>query len=329
MRGEGIICPPGHYVLTENITTLQKQLNYNGDLPGSFCIDLAGHTFTGATRAFIAQAGSRLNIYDSVGGGIVEGHISTGSGGVIFANQGDVHLYGGTLRHTNAMSESILSGGAVRVAGSSFHLHGGVVIGYPVTTYGGAIYVTNTADAVGSFVASGGQVISGKARTAGDCVYAAEGSNISISAEANIERITFASESSETLTIDGNYTGTVELEYPENIALSDGSVLGNVPSSGDLNGASISVMGLSCLRPKANSGKLILNTDPNLHTYQTEIKQPTCTEKGYTTYTCSCGYSYISDEVSALGHSYDTVVADATCTDSGTVTKTCAVCGDI
>ena len=39
--------PPGHYVLTEDVYTVQKQLNYNGDLPGSICLDLNGHTFTG------------------------------------------------------------------------------------------------------------------------------------------------------------------------------------------------------------------------------------------------------------------------------------------
>ena len=32
---------------------------------------------------------------------------------------------------------------------------------------------------------------------------------------------------------------------------------------------------------------------------------PTCTEKGYTTYTCSrCGDSYVADETDALGHSW-------------------------
>ena len=40
------------------------------------------------------------------------------------------------------------------------------------------------------------------------------------------------------------------------------------------------------------------------HSYNTVVTVPTCTEKGYTTYTCHCGDSYISDEVAALGHTY-------------------------
>ena len=44
--------------------------------------------------------------------------------------------------------------------------------------------------------------------------------------------------------------------------------------------------------------------DGENHTYTAEVTEPTCTEAGYTTYTCSCGDSYVADEVGALGHSY-------------------------
>ena len=41
------------------------------------------------------------------------------------------------------------------------------------------------------------------------------------------------------------------------------------------------------------------------HTYTQEVTKPTCTEKGYTSYTCSvCGDSYIADYTDALGHEY-------------------------
>lgn len=51
------------------------------------------------------------------------------------------------------------------------------------------------------------------------------------------------------------------------------------------------------------------------HNYTSKIvTAPTCTEKGYTTYTCSCGDSYTADEVDAAGHSY----ANATCTTAQT-----------
>ncbi|MBR3589336.1 MAG: hypothetical protein IKL16_07205 [Clostridia bacterium] len=65
------------------------------------------------------------------------------------------------------------------------------------------------------------------------------------------------------------------------------------------------------------------------HSYDAVVTAPTCTDEGYTTYTCSvCGDSYEDDYVDATGHSYgDWVVVDATCTEKGLKTKTCA-CGD-
>ncbi|MBE6985406.1 MAG: DUF4886 domain-containing protein, partial [Ruminococcaceae bacterium] len=41
------------------------------------------------------------------------------------------------------------------------------------------------------------------------------------------------------------------------------------------------------------------------HTYEAVVTAPTCTENGYTTYTCSlCGDCYSADEVAATGHSH-------------------------
>ncbi|MBQ7416211.1 MAG: endonuclease, partial [Oscillospiraceae bacterium] len=54
--------------------------------------------------------------------------------------------------------------------------------------------------------------------------------------------------------------------------------------------------------------------------YEAVVTAPTCTEDGYTTYTCSvCGDSYVADEVAALGHTW----VDADCDTA----KTCSVCG--
>lgn len=38
------------------------------------------------------------------------------------------------------------------------------------------------------------------------------------------------------------------------------------------------------------------------HVYNSVITPPTCTTQGYTTYTCSCGHSYVGDYVNATGH---------------------------
>ena len=65
------------------------------------------------------------------------------------------------------------------------------------------------------------------------------------------------------------------------------------------------------------------------HSYDKVVTAPTCTEQGYTTYTCSvCGDSYVADYVDALGHKYDAVVTKPTCTEKGYTTYTCSVCGD-
>ena len=70
---------------------------------------------------------------------------------------------------------------------------------------------------------------------------------------------------------------------------------------------------------------------PHTHSWEAVITSPTCTEKGYTTYTCVCGDSYVGDYVNAKGH---TEIIDkgieSTCTESGlTEGKHCSVCGEI
>lgn len=63
------------------------------------------------------------------------------------------------------------------------------------------------------------------------------------------------------------------------------------------------------------------------HSYSAVAIEPTCTEGGYTTYTCDCGYSYVGDEVAAQGHTYTTEVVAPTCTSIGYTIYTCE-CGD-
>ena len=41
------------------------------------------------------------------------------------------------------------------------------------------------------------------------------------------------------------------------------------------------------------------------HSYKDVVTAPTCTEKGYTTHTCACGDSYVDTYVDALGHAWD------------------------
>ena len=65
------------------------------------------------------------------------------------------------------------------------------------------------------------------------------------------------------------------------------------------------------------------------HTYESVVTNPTCTEGGYTTYTCSiCGDTYTADATEALGHDYQAVVTAPTCTEGGYTTYTCSRCQD-
>ena len=103
----------------------------------------------------------------------------------------------------------------------------------------------------------------------------------------------------------------------------------------------------------------IKSTEKLPHDYKGEVTPPTCTERGYTTYTCSgCGASYIGDETDELGHDFDAwidndanhirscsrpgcgftetaehswgdgvVTRAPSCTEEGEKTFTCTVCG--
>ena len=64
------------------------------------------------------------------------------------------------------------------------------------------------------------------------------------------------------------------------------------------------------------------------HSYTDVVTAPTCTQKGYTTHTCSCGDSYVDTYTDALGHAWDsgTVTKEPTATETGVRTYTCTRC---
>ena len=66
------------------------------------------------------------------------------------------------------------------------------------------------------------------------------------------------------------------------------------------------------------------------HSYTAVVTAPTCTEKGYTTHTCSCGDSYVDTYTNALGHAWDggTVTKQPTATETGVRTYTCTRCSE-
>lgn len=65
------------------------------------------------------------------------------------------------------------------------------------------------------------------------------------------------------------------------------------------------------------------------HEYDKVVTDPTCTEKGYTTYTCKkCGDSYTGDYTEPLGHDFGEweTVQEATETETGLAKRSCKRC---
>ena len=73
-------------------------------------------------------------------------------------------------------------------------------------------------------------------------------------------------------------------------------------------------------------------TEPLGHDYEAVVTEPTCTEPGYTTHTCSrCSDSYVDSEVEALGHTpgepiWENVTATCTAAGTGDEVVCCTVC---
>lgn len=67
----------------------------------------------------------------------------------------------------------------------------------------------------------------------------------------------------------------------------------------------------------------------DVHEYKAVVTEPTCTEQGYTTYTCTkCNDSYVDNYTNALGHDFGEwkLTTPATCTEIGVETRYCTRC---
>ena len=84
--------------------------------------------------------------------------------------------------------------------------------------------------------------------------------------------------------------------------------------------------------PDGKGTEVPIETPPECdHSYTTSVTAPTCTERGYTTHTCSkCGGSYVDTYTAALGHSYGEwrTVTAATAAASGLKERFCIRCND-
>jgi len=64
----------------------------------------------------------------------------------------------------------------------------------------------------------------------------------------------------------------------------------------------------------------------HIHSYSGKVTDPKCTEKGYTTFSCTCGDTYQGEFVEATGHSYHAETVVASCSENGYVTYSCKAC---
>jgi len=65
---------------------------------------------------------------------------------------------------------------------------------------------------------------------------------------------------------------------------------------------------------------------PKGHTLSQTVTTPTCTEQGYTTFSCDCGYTYNASYVAPLNHTFSSELILPTCTEQGYTAMRCTVC---
>ena len=84
------------------------------------------------------------------------------------------------------------------------------------------------------------------------------------------------------------------------------------------------------LPTRSSSSSSTPSTPAHTHDYTSAVtKEPTCSEEGVKTYTCSgCGKTY-TESIPKTEHVWvETVVTPATCSTEGEVKKVCSICGE-
>lgn len=82
--------------------------------------------------------------------------------------------------------------------------------------------------------------------------------------------------------------------------------------------------------PKWDRYDTAIWTPVHNHIYTAVVTEPTCTESGYTTYTCECGAAYTSDYTPPLGHAWDegTITTEPSSSANGEITYHCTRCDE-
>lgn len=202
----------GHYRLSKNVSASQVVITADREI----CLDLAGHTYTGAKRAFILGSSTAannitLNIMDSSTEktGVFQANGGSGQvGGVIYAyKQTEINLYNITMKQT--ASGDAKNGGVIATLGAvSVNMYGGTIHGGKATGTGAAVNISGTS----TLKVVDGVITSGTV-SATPCVNVESGGVVELSGNASVEEIYFAGSSAAKLKISGNYSGKTNLRF--------------------------------------------------------------------------------------------------------------------
>ncbi|MBR2311161.1 MAG: DUF4886 domain-containing protein [Oscillospiraceae bacterium] len=284
----------GHYYMTGDVSR-PKQLVL--EEAGISCLDLAGHTLSGTGRAMqigedVTKPNVVLNIYDSVGGGVVKGKGSTSNswnGGTIWQEPGaTINLYGGTLTTANVATQTA-GKGAVAIIKGNFNVYGGNIIGGTAYSFGGALWIADG----GTLKLAGGTVTAGTAPT-GPCVYAHTGSTVTLSGDAKVDDIAFnGTATSENVIISGKYTGKAQMTLGE---IASGTAIA-VSDSADISGAVLTVAG-STLTPMVSGDSVIVGEGSWCEACKRNVVWTNITDAAMDSITCfSAGHYRLTENV--------------------------------
>jgi hypothetical protein len=249
-------------------------------------------------------------------------------------------MNGGTIATTNEDGDAPGNGydaTTVRVdAGAEFVMNGGIInnisnFTFAIDNYGTTTVNGGKVSSVHSTVSNYGTVTiedgeftcNGLEGITAHVIVAWDGSNTTVNGG----------------TFDGkdNYNGfNVDTESGANVVITGGTFL-NAHSGSLYGNGTIKVSGGTffdkiaaercedgyCAKDNGNGTWTV-----SAHVYSTVVTPPTCTEDGYTTYSCDCGCgdTYVGDIVKA-SHSFESSSMIApTCTEKGYTVYVCSVC---
>ena len=260
LEGFDYTLPSGHYYLSHDLTCNSKvTIQGTGT---TVCLDLQGYTYQtqGTSRSFTVSSGATFNVMNSSQSqmGKIKGseQCEEAEGGIVYVTGGTFSLYSGTLTSGHATS---YGGNIFLIDGGTFNMYGGIVENGKVdasttTTAGGNVSAAGE-NAAGTrkpsnFCMYGGIIIGGKVGedpgAYNSNVYA-QGNVILSGATAGTEFLQLGIRNSTRVTIDGTYTGKVNIwlgtGMPEDKAGLIGYVLSEGNTGADLSGAQITVEG--------------------------------------------------------------------------------------